>query len=440
MDGFTALVAELSYTTSPQCAVSERFFLMVGQDAWAGAPFGPGSVLSALRRMGPCTITEITAELGLARSTTIARLTALVDAGMVTSREGSGGLRGRPASVFEFHPRAAFVLVAQIGLSAARLAVADLDGTFLSSDYVDVDLSIGSHEIAKHMAERFAALLKDLDLTDHPVIAGIGLALPSTTETLDYARSIGESLLEWSPDSFRDVMKARFGAPVFIDRDVNFLGLSERHNSWPNVETLVCVKLGTLIDSSIIVNGVALKGADGIAGGFGHAKVSGSTESCTCGGVGCLDAVASGSALVRRLQQEGLAVTHVADVIALATGGHPVVLQSIREAGRSIGEALSAVVNLLNPEVVAFTGYLTGAESTLFAGIRQGLYENALPAASARLQLAMPDLGDAAGISGAAMHVIDRVLDSESVDATLAAGSWLHGTPTDAPQVVATAG
>jgi predicted NBD/HSP70 family sugar kinase len=224
---------------------------------------------------------------------------------------------------------------------------------------------------------------------------------------------------------FRSSIEAHFGAPVYLDRDINLLGLAERRTSWPQVETLVCVKVGTLIDSAIIVNNSAVVGVKGMAGGLGHIKVRDSSEPCTCGSVGCLDAVASGSALVQQLNQRGFDVTNVSGVLALANDGHPEVLKSIREAGCRIGEALAAVVNLLNPEVIAFWGYLTAAEATLFAGIRQGLYENALPEASAPLDLVLSSIGDSAGTQGAAMLVLDRVLDDDNIDEMLVSKSWL---------------
>jgi predicted NBD/HSP70 family sugar kinase len=315
------------------------------------------------------------------------------------------------------------LLVAQVGLSGCRLAVTDLNGVVQESFYLEVDLAEGAGRLAARIVDAFDGMLA-VENGRASLVAGIGLGMPSMIETLGYARSLGVASLEWSLEVFRSAIEGHFGAPVYLDRDVNLLGLAERRTSWPHVETFVCVKLGTLIDSAIIVNDSAVLGVNGVAGGLGHVKVRDSSESCTCGSVGCLDAVASGSALVRQLKQRGFDVTHVADVVALANDGHPEVLQSIREAGCRIGEALAMIVNLLNPEVVAFWGYLTAAESTLFAGIRQGLYENALPEASAPLGLVLSSLGDTAGTKGAAMHVIDRVLDDDHIDEILVSKSW----------------
>ncbi|MBC7591142.1 MAG: ROK family protein, partial [Salinibacterium sp.] len=192
------------------------------------------------------------------------------------------------------------------------------------------------------------------------------------------------------------------------------------------------VKLGTLIDAAIVVNDAPVRGVGNAAGSLGHIKVIGSTEPCTCGGVGCLDAVASGGALVRQMVRAGLDVSHVSEVIHLVGEGHPQAVLAVREAGKRIGEALSSIVNLLNPSVISTWGFLTGAESVLFAGIREGMYQAALPRASDQLHLVVTALGETAGVRGAALRVIDEILDPAAVDRALELGTF--PTRAHAPQ------
>lgn len=83
------------------------------------------------------------------------------------------------------------------------------------------------------------------------------------------------------------------------------------------------------------------------------------------------------------------------------------------------------MVNLLNPAAISVWGYLVEAE-TLLAGIREILYSAALPGSSEHLELAPTSLGRLAGVRGAAMAVIDEVLEPRAVDRALVAGSWGH--------------
>ena len=210
---------------------------------------------------------------------------------------------------------------------------------------------------------------------------------------------------------------------------MNLLALAERRKSWPDDEVFVCVKIGTLISAAVVVHGRPVHGVDQLAGELGHMKVSGSAAPCSCGSLGCLDAVASGNALVQQLSALGLEVSHVTDVVDLVEHSQPDAVRAVRAAGRHIGEALASVVNLLNPGVITAWGYLTEAETTLFAGIREGLYQAALPRSSENLRLVRTSLGDLAGVRGAALMVIDEVLEPAAVDRAVAGGSWASAWP-----------
>lgn len=366
----------------------------------------------------------------VSRSTVIQRLEILSASGLIERRVGTNGSRGRPAALTRFNAGAAVVLAAQIGMTGCRLAATQLGGDVLAERLIPLDASSGPQNLLAGLERGFDEVLAELGRQAADV-AGIGVGIPSGVELLNYARSLGISGADWDRGYFKRALGDRYEAPVFMDLDVNLLALAERRKSWPEVEVFVCVKLGTLIDAAIVVNGAPVQGASGLAGELGHIKVSGSTTPCSCGSVGCLDAVASGSALVKQLAAVGCDVQHVSDVVRLATQNHPEAVLAVRQAGRHIGEALSSVVNLLNPAVIATWGYLTQVETPLFAGMREGLYQNALPGSSEQLHLVLASLGELAGVRGAAMRVIDEILEPTAVDRMIVAGSW-HAAWADA--------
>lgn len=387
---------------------------------------GAGLVLQLVRSGQARTISELAAAIGVSRSTVIQRLDFLVDLGLIESQVATNGSRGRPAAVIRFNAGCAMVLAVQIGMTGCRLAATDLGGEVLSERFISVDLASGPHTLLLSLENSFDDMVTELGrgVAD---VAGVGVGIPSAVELQNYSRGLGLDGAGWDREYFRRNLWEHYDAPVFLDLDVNLLALAERRKSWPDVEVFVCVKLGTLIDAAIVVNGLPIRGASGLAGELGHIKVSGSTTPCNCGSVGCLDAVASGSALVKQLAALGLDVHHVSDVVRFAQQAHPEAVQALRDAGRRIGEALASVVNLLNPAVIATWGYLTEAETPLFAGMREGLYQMALPSSSEHLNLVRASLGDLAGVRGAAMRVIDEVLEPDAVDRMILTQSWSHG-------------
>lgn len=389
---------------------------------------GSGLLLQVLRDQVDSTTSELAAALGLSRSTVSQRLEFLTARGLVVSEQGPNGTRGRPALVSRFNVEAAIVLALQVGMTGSRLAITNLAGDILAKRFITMHIPAGPEQM---LADLEVALdeLVEASGRDGTDVAGIGVGIPSSVELLTYSRSLGLPGAAWDHASFARAIRSRYGAPVFLDLDVNLLALAERRKAWPDVEVFLCVKLGTLINASIVVNGRPIHGINGLAGELGHVKVSGSTVPCSCGSTGCLDAVASGNALVKQLAGAGLDVAHVSDVVALALQGHPEAVLAIRSAGRHIGEVLASVVNLLNPGVVMTWGYLTDAEAPLFAGIKEGIYQTALPGSSEQLEIHRTGLGNFAGVRGAAMMVIDEVLAPPAIDRLVASHSWAAAWP-----------
>lgn len=381
---------------------------------------GAGVLLGMIRRGRARTVTQLADAMGVARSTILQRLDHLQRLDLVRSEMRTEGARGRPAAVFGFVPRAGTVLAAHLGLTGVRVAATDLDGEVLASRFCAVDVAQGPDALLDLLHRTFDELSDEA--AGGPLV-GVGVGTPSTFELKAYARAHGLSAAGWDRDEFRDALAARYHVPVLLDLDVAMLGLAEHRASWPDAEVLVCVKLGTLIDAAVVVRGVPVRGADRLAGELGHIKVTDADDPCVCGSAGCLDAVASGNALVRQMAAAGRPVDHVSQVVQLANDGDRDAVHLIRRSGRRIGEVLSSVVNLLNPTAISMWGYLTEAES-LLAGIRESLYQTALPGSSANLRLTTTALGELAGVRGAALAVIDTVLEPGAVDRAILAGSW----------------
>jgi predicted NBD/HSP70 family sugar kinase len=184
------------------------------------------------------------------------------------------------------------------------------------------------------------------------------------------------------------------------------------------------VKVGTGIGCGIVAGGHVHRGADGAAGDIGHIHVPGHDDVvCRCGNVGCLEAVAGGGAMSARLGELGLEATCARDVVGHVLAGKPEAVRLVRQAGLEIGGVLAGCVNLLNPAVVVIGGDVAGAGELLLAGIRQVVYQRSLPLATGRLRIVGSQLGDEAGIIGAAVMVIESILRPASVDAALAASA-----------------
>jgi predicted NBD/HSP70 family sugar kinase len=142
---------------------------------------------------------------------------------------------------------------------------------------------------------------------------------------------------------------------------------------------------------------------------------------CLCGNTGCLEAIASGGALAAALRARGHDTMSSRDVVALARAGSVEAVQLVRAAGRDIGEVLSTAVSLLNPSVIVIGGALAAAGEHLLAGVREVVYRRSLPLATQHLRIVPSRSGERAGVIGAAVMVVERVLSPAQVDELVAA-------------------
>ncbi len=383
---------------------------------------GSGELLDLVRTGRARTIGELAAAMDMARSTVAQRVDRLIAAGLVVSEPAVGvdvpSGRGRPPAVLRFDPGSGLVLVAHVGMTGARVAATDLDGSVLTEHFEPFLLGSGPEAVVEHLR---AALTTVLAVTGRPRgdVQGIGIGMPAAVELVAAAgvpdsAAAAEAATSWHRFSVVDSLQVDFGVPVFEDNDVNLLAFGEQRACWPGTEVVLCVKAGSVIGCGTVVRGEVVTGAQGVAGGIGHLSVPGDTTPCPCGNAGCLDAVASGRVLVTRLRAAGFEVADVPGVARLARAGVPEAVQAVRFAGRCIGEVLAPAVNLLNPGVIAVWGYLADAEDQLLAGIREAVYQRSRPAATRSLRLVRAQLGD--GLAGAATMVLSRILAPEALD------------------------
>jgi len=139
--------------------------------------------------------------------------------------------------------------------------------------------------------------------------------------------------------------------------------------------------------------------------------------------VGCLEAVASGPAVVRALRERGIDAGDSPGLILLAKQGDLAAAAAVREAGREIGHVLATCVSLFNPSVIAVGGLLAQSAESLLAGIREVVYGRSLPLATGELQIVASRTGGHAGVIGAATMVIQHVLSAEQVELQLSSAA-----------------
>jgi predicted NBD/HSP70 family sugar kinase len=382
--------------------------------------FSAGHIFQRIRER-PISRAEIARATGLARSTVSQRIGALLELGLVVEDGDARSTGGRPAARLRLNPAGGVVLAADLGANHDRLAVFDLSGQVLAEVTAARSIAQGPAVILGWVRDNFLAQLAELGLSVDRVI-GVGIGVPGPVE-FAAGRAIKPPIMPgWHGVSIADHFAEAFpGADVLVDNDVNIMAVGEHRSIWHAVTDMIYVKVATGIGAGIVSGGRLQRGAQGAAGDIGHVRASEhSGEICACGNAGCIEAVASGSALARRLRALGHDTQGTSDVVALVQNGNADAVRLVREAGRLLGEVLAHAVNLMNPSVLVIGGDLAHAEQQLFAGLREAIYRRSSCLATERLEIVRTGLGERAGVVGAAALVLEQRLAPEVVDRQLA--------------------
>lgn len=380
---------------------------------------GAGAILELVRAHPGITRTELADETGLSRSTVAQRLEQLLATGLISDTEGASTGGRRPA-LYAFNSKAGVVLAAGLGATRSRLAVTDLAGMRLADAVTDIDIALGPETFLDWIEEQFTQLLTAAG-ADRSAVKGIGVGIPAPVEWATGIPVLPPIMPGWDGYSIRERLARSYDVPIFIDNDVNVMALGEQRTYYRDIPNLLFLKLGTGIGCGIIADGNVYRGADGSAGDLGHVHTAPADGVlCRCGKFGCLEAIAGGGAIARRLREHGEDAEIARDVVQLVRSGNMPAIELVRESGRLIGEALAGAVNLLNPRVIVIGGDLAHVDEHLMPGLRELVYQRSISLSTQSLRIVRSRLNDHAEVAGAALMVIDEILAPARVDQLVA--------------------
>jgi glucokinase len=254
------------------------------------------------------------------------------------------------------------------------------------------------------------------EVTDGFEVGGVCLAVPGLIFAQKNQVVFSPNLHAIEGIPLKDELEPRIGLPLTIENDANAAAWGEfRFGTGSAVEHLIFVTLGTGIGGGVITHGILMRGAHGAGGELGHVTIEATGPRCACGNRGCLEALASGTAIQRRAREVAserptsalgrLAVERKVlgeDVTRLAREGDEAALQVLQETGRWLGIGLAGFVNVFNPEVVAIGGAAAKAGELILASARQEVQLRARPPSRDFVEVKEATLGAESGVLGAA--------------------------------------
>ncbi len=307
----------------------------------------------------------------------------------------------------------------------------DLGGTKLLAGVVDADLNV------HHRVYRTVHGLSQRELLDAAVeaveearaatvgeIAAVGFGIPCL---IDQRRGMATMAvnLPLRDVPFRDLMAERLGLPVEVDNDANVAALAEwRAGAARGVSDAVVLTIGTGIGGGLILGGAPYRGAIGAGAELGHITIDVDGPPCQghCPNHGCLETMASGTALAREARRiageraesalgralaDGRQITG-ALVTELAHDGDAAAIDALALVGTHLGVGIASYLNVFNPDVVVVGGGVIAAGDLLLAPARAEAARRALPTMTRHARIVPAQFGTEAGLVGAAALAFER--------------------------------
>jgi glucokinase len=310
-------------------------------------------------------------------------------------------------------------------MAARRVIGVDAGGTKLLGGVVDESGTVHArvHRVWSP-TDRSSLLDKMIEevgeaLALAPDVDAVGFGIPSLVDR-SHTQSMWSNHLPLDDLPFRDLMSERLGLPVFVDNDANLALLAERtHGAARGAEDALMLTLGTGIGGAALIGGRVHRGATGSAGELGHVVVDMDGPPCPgkCPNRGCLEVMASGTAIGRegeaagrsapdsalgRVLADGRPVTG-AMVTELAHDGCEVARGVLALVGHRLGVGLASLANAFDPEVIVIGGGAIGADEMLLEPARAQLRACALPPIARNTRVVRAHFGEEAGMLGAAL-------------------------------------
>jgi glucokinase len=197
----------------------------------------------------------------------------------------------------------------------------------------------------------------------------------------------------------------RLNCPIAVENDATAAALGERlYGHGQKYPSFLIVTLGTGIGGGLVLGHALYPGSNGFAGEVGHMNVNRSPEApvCACGQRGCIEAYSGTKALIRRFRELGGSADEVLPISISARRGEVAGLRVLEEMGEALGRGLANIQNLLDLNAIVFTGGVSASFDLIEPHVRRSLREFAFAPPLAQIPLLVSELGERAGVIGAA--------------------------------------
>ncbi|MHB9035425.1 MAG: ROK family protein [Armatimonadota bacterium] len=309
---------------------------------------------------------------------------------------------GKPGLLLRLNPELGYVLGVEIGIGRARAVVTDICANIIGKAECILEHSMSTELLQSVVRAISDEALQAAGIPSQRII-GIGLGVTGVVDPGSGALTYSSHHPDWQGFDLTELFRS-FPVPIFVHNEVKAAALAE---CWfgvaRDVDEMVYVHVTEGIGAAIMVGGRLHLGL-GIAGEIGHTVIQADGELCSCGNRGCLNTLASESALARAAGELNARPRTADQIIYAALDGDQDMREIVIRCARYLGIGLANVINSLSPEMIVVDSKFTSKCPDAFDVVTKTALQYALPQPKP-VRIEMARLADSVAI-GAAMQVL----------------------------------
>ena len=377
------------------------------------------SVLNYIRRRRFTTKAAVAEESGLTFMAIQKIVEELQALGLVRQDASAGGRLGRKAITYTINENYGYTIGLHVNMFETRVAVLNLHGKILLHKCLDMSgVPDDAPEFIETISNMTNAAIAESDI-ERAKLLGLGVCAPGPVD-IENGRIMSApnmKMLRYLP--LRQIMEDKLGLPVLLHKDTNAIAMGEFwRGAGAGYSNIVYIDADMGIGMGLILNGVLHTGANSIAGEFGHVTIDPKGPLCNCGHQGCLEAMASGIAILKEFKKRlaekpghplaaAIDSLTIQQVLDSGSAGDPLAVSILNVAAYYMGFSLGNLVNMLDPEIIILGGILTLRYEPYFKLVKETMLQKRLTGARENLIVPTSNM-DRAGMIGAGELVAER--------------------------------
>lgn len=381
-------------------------------------------LIKNLYTKGSNTAGEICTEVGISLPTVNSLLGDLMNSGEVIKNGRAESQGGRKPDLYQLASDAFYILSVDINRFRVKTAIYNCSNEVLTkADTIKVNLN-NEKDTFERICEFLIEHQNNSGLDIEKIIA-IGISMPGLIDSIN---GVNHTYLKFGKKSLVENFESRLGRKVFLENDARAMTLAEfKFGQNDHFKNVLGIFIGWGIGLGILIDGKIYQGASGFAGEFSHSPIFESRDiTCSCGKKGCLESVASGTAIVRmakdaiatdsdsilaRMVRENQGELEPYVVVDAALAGDQRAITILSEVGLDLGRGISILIQLLNPELIIIGGSVAEAKQYLITPIQQALNIYSMAKARENTQISLYKLGKEVGLMGGVAVVNEKIFE-----------------------------